>query len=535
MVGCTNLSVIVFYLMLSRSYRALLVLLTTLLLALPLRSEPQPQVRQNDTYPWRVEATTNLNIRALPGADSQKLGMFTRGTQFDALYQTTSYWIEIRYQGRKAYVSSRYVRFLYQISVNEAYGIADTPDEGGGKGNSFWHGAWTFLGKLLRILVGIGLLILIAAFWEQLLQIGIFFGFCYAIGGAITYFIFGNWDLGGWIGLGLAALLTLRLLMEFLNVEISGNLLRWVLGAIYYTVSLVPYFLNRLQHVIASPWRYVIRRNTMTESTKAFLRTFFGILTIPLYIVLTPLRLVNAVYFNILVHGLAGLYDLMLEVLWPCCEDEGAGNFWKWLLFLPWRFVKYFLGHGLFLLLESVVWTVIDVFVPAVTLYHGTDLTAGQCIVGCQRRNSYLRRVLGSGTGTFRASSDSWAGIGVYFASRRKVAGDYAQYRKLSDNNPVTIVCRVSMGKTINMALAPWSVYSAIGRNGNPATLNRYADSHHYVTGEWWNQSYWEYCLFDWQHLYNERWRIRPIYLFNHRTNFIQHIKGGMAHWSINI
>jgi hypothetical protein len=40
-----------------------------------------------------------------------------------------------------------------------------------------------------------------------------------------------------------------------------------------------------------------------------------------------------------------------------------------------------------------------------------------------------------------------------------------------------------------------------------------------------------KYCLFDWQNLYNSPWRIRPVYIFNDRTHFIQHIKGGMAHW----
>ena len=68
-------------------------------------------------------------------------------------------------------------------------------------------------------------------------------------------------------------------------------------------------------------------------------------------------------------------------------------------------------------------------------------------------------------------------------------------------------------------------------------TLNAYGQEHKYTTGEWWNDhgGYWEYCLFDWKNLYNHPWRIRPIYIFNSRTRFIQHIKGGMAHWTINI
>jgi hypothetical protein len=149
-------------------------------------------------------------------------------------------------------------------------------------------------------------------------------------------------------------------------------------------------------------------------------------------------------------------------------------------------------------------------------------------------RNEQLKKELGWDSGTFRASDSSWGGIGVYFAARRGVASRYANdpYR-LSDRNPVVIVCRVSLGRIINYSLAPLKVYAAAGGNGHPPTLNRYGMMHHYTTGEWWNGrgGYWEYCLFDWRNRYNNPWRIRPVYIYNYRTNLIQHIRGGMAHW----
>lgn len=55
-----------------------------------------------------------------------------------------------------------------------------------------------------------------------------------------------------------------------------------------------------------------------------------------------------------------------------------------------------------------------------------------------------------------------------------------------------------------------------------------------YTTGEWWNGYSWEYCLFDWQNLYNYPWRIRPVYAFNLSTLFPYRIKGGMKHWEID-
>ena len=224
--------------------------------------------------------------------------------------------------------------------------------------------------------------------------------------------------------------------------------------------------------------------------------------------------------------------EKVTDLLYQChaLAAEGKGDFWKWLLMLPWRVLRYPVFHGTVALLESVVWTVIDVFVPAVTLYHGTDLTAGQSIAGSRNRNEDLNWK----SGTFTASQSSWGGIGVYFASRRRVAMRYAcdPYR-LSDSNPVIIVCRVSPGRIINYSLAPGHVYYSTGGNGDPKKLNSWSQGHSYTTGEWWNDygGYWEYCLFDWQNLYNSRWRIRTIYVYNLRTRLFQHIRGGKAHW----
>ena len=163
--------------------------------------------------------------------------------------------------------------------------------------------------------------------------------------------------------------------------------------------------------------RYHFKRHRYYDSTNATLRPVLEVLKVLLYILITPLRVINAIYFDIIVHGLTELYDYLLEVFAPCNRKEGAGDVWIWLLTFPWRILKYPVFHGALALLESVIWTVIDTFIPAITLYHGTDLTAGQSITGEKRRN----RRLGWGSGTFMASSSSWGGIGVYFAASRRL------------------------------------------------------------------------------------------------------------------
>lgn len=94
------------------------------------------------------------------------------------------------------------------------------------------------------------------------------------------------------------------------------------------------------------------------------------------------------------------------------------------------------------------------------------------------------------------------------------------------------IACRVSMGRVITYTLMPDYVYNQAGGGGNHDKINQFADAHGYTMGEWYNYNrVWEYCLFDWQNLFNNPWRIRPIYMLNLRTGRAQHVTGGMQHW----
>lgn len=356
---------------------------------------------------------------------------------------------------------------------------------------------------------------------EQLMAIAGFIGIFMGIGALVFWIFFDNASLGASVGFWLAIFLGLKLITESMGAEYAS-----IFEFGYYILSFPVWFLNRLQHILSEPWRYFYKTSWLNEDTKEILRPFFYGLQLLLYIAITPLRLLNAFIYNIIIYGITELYDLVLEVIQPSIWEEGYGHWWRWTYMLPWRLVKYPLYHGSLAFFEGAVWTVIDTVIPAVTMYHGTDLVAGQAITGRSGRRWT--------DGTFTASQSSWGGIGVYFASRRSVARRYAEdpYR-LQGDNPVMIVCRVSLGSIINYALTPYSVYRNAGATGNPAVLNKYAEKNGYDTGEWWNQrgGYWEYCMFDWQNRYNHPWRIRPILVFNFRTGRAQHIECGLRHW----
>ena len=389
-----------------------------------------------------------------------------------------------------------------------------------------WDDVLEKIGRWIGTLIVIILLILAFLFKEELAALLMPLAFMAGIGSLIGGIFFHEWGIGAAVGAAFGLFVVLR----SIGFNSISRTVRALMGIGYYVISFPFYVLNQLQYILSEPWRYFFKKEHFSEKTKDVLRIVFEVLQVLLYIVLTPLRLVNAVYYNIIIHCITEIYDLLLEVFVPNSGKEGAGNVFMWILLLPWRLLRYPVLHGVLVIVESVIWTVIDIFVPAITLYHGTDLTAGKSIVGSRRRNG----TLAWDSGTFRASDSSWAGIGVYFAAKRRVASAYANdpYR-LSDKDPVVIVCRVSLGRIINYSLAPYQVYYAAGQNGHPPTINKYAEKAHYTTGEWWNDrgKYWEYCLFDWKNLYNSRWRIRPIYIFNYRTLMAQHVPGGMAHW----
>ncbi|MBP5547322.1 MAG: hypothetical protein J6X58_00335 [Bacteroidales bacterium] len=390
---------------------------------------------------------------------------------------------------------------------------------------SFLLDVWS----VIKTILGIVVILLILVFWQYILETLLYLGIFAGIGAIVFGILFGNAGLGAVIGLAVAAFLGIRLLIDELGPSFNGILL-----IAYYIISAPVFALNKLEFILVEPWRYVLKRSWIDEDSKPFVRSVLRVMSVLMYIVTTPLRLFNAIIYNIFIHCVTVLYDLLFEVFMPSDPEEGAGSVKMWILYFSLRLVKYLFWHGFLAIVESLIWTVVDVFIPAITLYHGTDLTASEAIASDPFRNAYMRNTSTWSYGTFTASTSSWGGIGVYFAAMRNVARSYAEDpHRLNDTNPVMIACRVSLGRVINYSLAPIRVYNQAGQYGNHSELNHYGEKNGYITGEWWNDhgGYWEFCMFDWESLYDHPWRIRPIYILNFRTGRAQHIKGGMQHW----
>lgn len=474
-----------------------------------------------ESYPARCRVTTTLNVRSGPGTSYTKIGKLSPNNYIVVNSVTTNgstQWGSIDYNGRTGYVALQYVDYtgpiqesLYPIPQDSRHSKASS---------SFREKSWNIVKKIL-----IGVLVFIClAFLNEILEF-IFTAAFFAVIGAVAFWFFGfPSSTGATLGIVIAAFLRLKLIVDSLSNNYSS-----VFEFIYNVISFPFWFLNRLQLILMEPWRYLTKGNP-SEEVRSFFRPILYPTEILLYILITPLRFINAVLYNILIYGVTELYDLLLETLHPCKSSEGGDNFLMWIIWFPLRFIKYPIFRGSLVVVEGAIWTVIDIFIPTITMYHGTDLTAAQCIVGNDWEKGKSKKWT---DGTFCSSRNGWAGAGAYFGSARSTAKGYAYNEwRLSDNNPVMIVCRVSLGKILNYGLSPRYIHNNTGQYGNHALITSYAKEHGYTTGEWWNRyGYWEYCMFDWQNAYNEPWRIRPIYVFNFRTGLAQHINGGFRHW----
>ena len=429
-------------------------------------------------------------------------------------------WGTIKYHNRTGYVAMQYTVYVKAIlpePMSQASTFSDSIKNF--SFSRFLSRTWTIAKYII-----IGLIIfLIIAFWKYIIEIAFFVGMFIGAGALLFWMLFNNAGLGAIVGFWFSILIGVRRFLEHIGAEYAN-----IFEFIYVFISLPFWFLNRLQLILTGPWRYIFKYVHIGDFSRNILRPTFYCLQLLLYIVTTPLRLVNAVIYNILVYGLTELYDLTCEVFLPNNPKEGNGSFWRWIVWFPVRLVKYPIFHGSLTLIEGAVWTVIDIMIPTITMYHGTNLAAAQAIVGSSNRNKNLWGNWLAGTFKASDSDNGWAGLGVYFSPSRQVVRGYSVR---AGGKPVFIACRVSLGKILNYALAPTYVENNLGDNRRHSVLNNYADKNGYITAEWWNGDYWEYCMFDWKNRYNNPWRIRPIYVFNLITGFAQHIDGGFRHW----
>ena len=192
--------------------------------------------------------------------------------------------------------------------------------------------------------------------------------------------------------------------------------------------------LNLLQYHLQRPWRILLKKPRKFVSFLNKYLFFIGwINNFVIYVVLSPLRLVNAFYYNMIIHSFLSVRDYWLEIFSPKLHGmryrKGFKYFSLWIIMFPYRLVRYFF-ESIIKISEGIIFTVVDVFVPALTMYHGTKKESGISITK---------------PGKWRVGDGNFAGSGIYFGIDKNVALHYAG----NSSESVIILARVSLGRII--------------------------------------------------------------------------------------
>ena len=491
------------------------------------------QVHADDIqFPCQVRTTANVNLRTGPGTSYRVIKTVPKDTHVKALGMASGNrsWYRVETGANTGYISAKYAAVEKTSTATYAAQHNDAYKKRGSHGFNLGDTLWNIVRWLLKISAWL-LLISVLFGLTDFGGIVLLFQIICAVGAIIGSFFFDS----GRGGAVVAVMLMVLAGGYYLFLLLGGRAIGLIsvghgVYNLYRAVSMPFYIMNRLQRLLSKPWLpFTKKPHHTSDEAQARARKIDRIAQVPFYIACTPLRAINAVYFNIVIHLWFEYFNLVMEVIAPSSRNEGRRNVGQWIVKLPYRIWKYPLLHGFLTTVESIAFTLADCVIPTLTLYHGTSAFYSDAITADPNRNSWRQSMSNWHSGNFKTGGGNWGGDGIYFAPRRATSAAYS-----SDSGNI-VVCRVSLGKVVNISQAPLSVYNNAGRYGKDhSAITRWAlDREGYTTVEWWNQygNYWEYCLLDWKNRYNHPWRIRPIYVVKVNNGLPQRIRGGMVHW----
>lgn len=271
----------------------------------------------------------------------------------------------------------------------------------------------------------------------------------------------------------------------------QGYTIAW---AILHLPDRLFYWLNQLQFYLQKPWRFLLHDpgDTLMWMHKHY---FWVVPTIAMYVLSTPLRYINALYFNLVDRTIHALFDSLGELFHPTDHDMdityGWDYTWRWIVGFPLRLI-YYAVRLMLAVFEGIVCTLFDTIVPTLTLYHGTTPYAAQRITEANN---------------WQVGGGAYAGYGIYFGAQMRTARNYA--------DGVVVVSRVTLGwiENLNLHYYMRTLPATCGNKGH--ALTQWAQDNHFTTIEWWREDrrWWEYCMVDHSYDYDNPWRIRPMYV----------------------
>jgi hypothetical protein len=295
----------------------------------------------------------------------------------------------------------------------------------------------------------------------------------------------------------------------------------YILRNVVWIVRYPFFFLNWIQWMLYNPLRDYWRHPRLGTAKLGFSLLFYtGIAPLwwlMMHLALTPIRIINALYFNILLYWSVIFCDSISELLQPRLDYKHnyrkPGYLMSWIILFPKRLANVFQRNGL-ALLEGILMTGVDTVFPTYTMFHGTAFKGIATNI--------------AQAGRWYVGGGDYAGSGIYFGFYRKTAEHYAK-----GEDHALIVARVTLFPCRNSATLPYHLRKKIGTDG--AGISAGLPFPWKSIEHWRDHSYaqwFEYCLIQphkaGQHV--RTWRARPICVLKH--HFPQRIWGGLSLWT---
>ncbi len=295
-------------------------------------------------------------------------------------------------------------------------------------------------------------------------------------------------------------------------IVLGSAILIALLPSIVWAVRFPFLVTNWLQWALSAPFRHILRNERadwprVVHFLVAPLTIAYGLAA---YVALAPLRLVNALYFNVFLYWSVALRDSLADVLKPVYSCSGGEYLVRWVFLLPFRLVRA-LARSPIAILQGIWTTLFDLVWPTLTLFHGTNDTAA-------------RRIATSGE--WLAGGGDWVGTGVYFAISSEVASHYA-----GGSGAPYVLCRVTLTPARSVATLAGDIRRRVGHWQGDAISA--AVGWPWASLEHWRSDsggWYEFCLLQ-RTKYTPRklWRVRPICVI--RQSVPERIPSGVALW----
>lgn len=270
-------------------------------------------------------------------------------------------------------------------------------------------------------------------------------------------------------------------------------------------------FLDNLQWTLAEPLRILLKDYTKPWPRYIYFASMpLRILYLPLlYLTLFPVRVLSALYFDLLLFAIHALDNEMKELLNPESpfyrKQLKQSYRWKWIGGFPLRFIIH-IYRITCLIIHTLSSTGISIVFPTVTVFHGTQkLNTAAKFYPSKSHRPIIQ------SGHFYVGEGDWAGRGIYFSNRTT-----AQY--YAGSGQVLIMTRLSPGLIRPIASLPQNLRH-IGTHNNGKEITEMLQNSLWKVTELWRKDrggWYELCLLAPSNQFIRSWRMRPLILFKH-------------------